>query len=119
MSEATIVQPTPQGIGREVTPLVAEDAKTFVRSFTVDTPQALYHTLLVTTTELMRGVKGCSFQAARGHVAQGVSDRAALGEAKYGERLKAFNGRDPKVDLLQELLDALNYARQIIEELPE
>lgn len=118
MSESTVVQAPPKGTGREVTPLVAEDAKVFLRSFTVGTPQALYHTLLVTATELMRGVKGCSFQEARAHVAQGAIDRAALGEKKYGERLKAFNGRDAKVDLLQELLDALNYARQVIEELP-
>lgn len=118
MNEATIIQKPPQGTGREVTPLVAEDTRTFVRSFTVDSPQALYHTLLVTTTELARGVYGCSFIEARKYVEAGMFSRAAIGEKKYGERLRAFNGRDAKVDLLQELLDALNYARQVIEELP-
>lgn len=38
--------------------------------------------------------------------------RAELGEAKYGTRLHTFNGRDPLIDLYEELLDALVYAVQ-------
>jgi hypothetical protein len=43
--------------------------------------------------------------------------RAQLGEKKYGERLKAFNGRDASVDAYQEDLDLCDYVRQKIEEL--
>lgn len=42
--------------------------------------------------------------------------RSVLGRAKYGEVLRAFNGRDPLVDLYQEILDAAQYVRQEIEE---
>jgi hypothetical protein len=42
--------------------------------------------------------------------------RAALGEAKYGERLRAFNGRDALVDAYQECLDLWQYLRQQLEE---
>ena len=38
--------------------------------------------------------------------------RIQFGEKKYGQRLKANNGRDAKLDLLQELLDALSYSMQ-------
>lgn len=34
------------------------------------------------------------------------------GEEKYGTRLHTFNGRDPLVDLAQELVDGLQYAHQ-------
>jgi len=42
--------------------------------------------------------------------------RSAMGKEKYGETLRAFNGRDPLIDLYQELLDAVQYIRQEIEE---
>lgn len=42
--------------------------------------------------------------------------RSAMGKEKYGETLRAFNGRDPLVDLYQELIDAVQYIRQLIEE---
>lgn len=45
-----------------------------------------------------------------------IMARSAVGEKKYGEPLKAFNGRDPLVDLYQELLDGAQYIRQAIEE---
>lgn len=38
--------------------------------------------------------------------------RCALGEAKYGTRLKAPNGREPLLDLIDELTDATVYAVQ-------
>jgi len=45
-----------------------------------------------------------------------IESRAEVGKNKYGERLKANNGRDALVDLYQELLDACMYLRQIMEE---
>jgi hypothetical protein len=42
--------------------------------------------------------------------------RSKMGKEKYGETLRAFNGRNPLVDLYQELLDAVQYIRQAIEE---
>jgi hypothetical protein len=42
--------------------------------------------------------------------------RRALGLERYGSLLQAFNGRDAQQDLLEELADAVVYARQIREE---
>jgi len=43
-------------------------------------------------------------------------ERKEFGTAKYGEPLMAFNGRDPLVDLYQELIDAVMYVRQYMTE---
>lgn len=43
-------------------------------------------------------------------------ERDEMGTRKYGEPLKAFNGRDPLVDAYQELIDLLVYLRQYMEE---
>ena len=45
-------------------------------------------------------------------LADDIEARIRMGEKKYGSRLKAFNGRDVFTDLGQELLDAINYAKQ-------
>lgn len=42
--------------------------------------------------------------------------RYELGKARYGTGLKAFNGRDGLRDLYEELMDAIMYTRQIMEE---
>lgn len=42
--------------------------------------------------------------------------RAEKGQAKYGTKLQAGNGRDGLVDLYEELADALLYCRQEIED---
>jgi len=42
--------------------------------------------------------------------------RSAMGAKKYGETLRAFNGRDALVDAYQEALDLVQYLRQAIEE---
>lgn len=42
--------------------------------------------------------------------------RDRLGRAKYGVPLQAGNGRDALLDLYQELLDAVVYTRQALEE---
>ena len=43
-------------------------------------------------------------------------ERREFGTSKYGEPLKAFNGRDPLIDAYQELIDLLVYIRQHMEE---
>lgn len=45
-------------------------------------------------------------------IAKDVEARILLGERKYGKRLQSFNGRDVIKDLYDEVLDALNYAKQ-------
>jgi len=42
--------------------------------------------------------------------------RDVAGRKKYGTTLQANNGRDALVDLIQELMDAVMYLRQLIEE---
>ena len=45
-----------------------------------------------------------------------VMNRLALGRKRYGQELRAWNGRDAMQDLYEELLDACCYLRQAIEE---
>lgn len=45
-----------------------------------------------------------------------LETRAKAGEKKYGEQLKAHNGRDSLLDAYQEALDLCMYLRQAIEE---
>jgi 5'(3')-deoxyribonucleotidase len=45
-----------------------------------------------------------------------IDARVMLGMQRYGTKLHAHNGRDALVDLYQELIDAVFYARQEIEE---
>ena len=45
-------------------------------------------------------------------VRQDIDARDEAGRVKYGTPLIADNGRDPLIDLYQELLDALVYTRQ-------
>ena len=47
-------------------------------------------------------------------VAEDIEARIRLGERKYGTRLKSHNGRDAMLDLYQEILDALNYSKQLV-----
>lgn len=43
-----------------------------------------------------------------------IVKRDETGAEKYGTRLQPHNGRDPLVDLYQELLDAVVYLRQAL-----
>lgn len=49
-------------------------------------------------------------------VQKDLTDRKTFGIMKYGEALKAFNGRNAMVDAYQEALDLCIYLRQVIEE---
>jgi uncharacterized protein DUF6378 len=42
--------------------------------------------------------------------------RSKMGKEKYGEALRAFNGRNALVDAYQEALDLVQYLRQLLEE---
>jgi hypothetical protein len=54
------------------------------------------------------------------HLGEGVSlilaERRQVGLDRYNSVLQAFNQRDTQRDLLEELADAIVYARQLIEE---
>lgn len=52
-------------------------------------------------------------------VIKDLKDRKKQGAAKYGTVLQPFNDREAIVDLYEELLDACQYCRQLIEELKE
>jgi hypothetical protein len=45
-----------------------------------------------------------------------IEERRRVGIARYGTPLQTFNGRNADIDLYQELLDAVMYQRQNIEE---
>jgi hypothetical protein len=49
-----------------------------------------------------------------GYIAEDTEARIRLGEKKYGTRLKSHNGRDAMLDLYQEVLDGINYAKQLV-----
>jgi hypothetical protein len=50
-------------------------------------------------------------------LADDMIERGEYGYRKYGTRLQAGNGRNPTADLYEELLDALAYGYQEMEEL--
>lgn len=57
------------------------------------------------TDEAVRRLGDCS-------VSRMLIARREMGRAKYGTELRTHNGRDPWVDCLQEMLDAIVYAVQ-------
>lgn len=50
---------------------------------------------------------------------QRLEDRELHGIRKYGRSLETWNGRDPVLDLMEELLDGIQYAQQWIMERDE
>ena len=124
MSEATEIQKRPQGLGPEIVPLVQQDligTDFLIPEQGIKTVylwlQSSAHYLRLQLPINRIGFPGSSFMVNSVNlVCEDLELRAQLGEYKYGERLRAFNGRDPRVDLYQELLDALNYLRQWQEE---
>lgn len=50
-------------------------------------------------------------------VVQDLLGRVEVGRNRYGTKLRAFNGRSALLDLYQELLDAVLYARQLLLEI--
>lgn len=49
-------------------------------------------------------------------VREDITARDTAGTIKYGQRLKPDDGRDPLIDLYQELLDSVVYCRKAIYE---
>jgi hypothetical protein len=47
-------------------------------------------------------------------VCEDLQKRAKIGEKKYGERLRPFNGRNGLQDAYEEALDLANYLKQIL-----
>ena len=45
-----------------------------------------------------------------------IIERDAEGVRKYGTKLQPFNGRNPDVDMYQEILDAVVYCAQCLQE---
>jgi hypothetical protein len=52
-------------------------------------------------------------------VKKDISARDEYGKNKYGTRLQPFNGRNIAVDVFQETMDAVVYARQLVYEIEE
>lgn len=122
--KAVIKQSAPHGKGRDITTL----AKEVVFTEPILIPERGYLTIrqwilsslayvkLRTSGLPMVNNSAMDPVELRAAIIRDLESRAQMGEKKYGERLRAFNGRDPQVDLLQELYDALVYDEQHIEE---
>lgn len=67
--------------------------------------------------ETTRYEYGPELQDTIDNVLADMDDRNEEGIRKYNTPLQPFNGRDPLIDLYQELLDAAVYARQYITEI--
>lgn len=124
-NEATDKQVVPHGQGRDITTLIKEDILT--ENFLV--PEEGLKTLelwarsaaLYLKMRLNPGLEQFGqTPIAKTEVAHAMirdfEDRAKMGEKKYGERLKAFNGRNALIDALQEAYDQWIYLRQNREE---
>ena len=48
-----------------------------------------------------------------------LNARSDMGEKKYGTPLRTFNGRNAMMDLYQELLDSVMYAKQVLMEMED
>ena len=48
-----------------------------------------------------------------------LKSRSDMGEKKYGTPLRTFNGRNAMMDLYQELLDSVMYAKQVLMEMED
>lgn len=115
MSEATVEQRKPEGRGASIVELLRQDldAKAFV--LTLD--RGLETVALWLRSAAYHLKKEISPKCdALAEIGEDLELRARLGEERYGERLRAHNGRDARVDLYQEVLDAMMYARQLEEE---
>lgn len=50
------------------------------------------------------------------YLIQAIAEREHYGITKYGRPLQSHNGRNPMIDLWEELMDALNYTTQVLVE---
>jgi len=110
------VQVTPKGTGPDIAELVTTDLNNVLLSAEVEAHVmgSVYERLMYFAAYLRNRLTGDGVD--KRAVAVDIEERARAGEAKYGERLRAFNGRNPYLDLYQEILAAIMYSRQVIAE---
>jgi hypothetical protein len=118
MDEATTKQnEQPRGKGRDVIKLVQEDMLVLPVIQPEHGLETIYLWARSTAVYLKERINGDGIMPNVGRVIiADLEARAQLGEVKYGERLRAFNGRNAPVDAYQEALDLVNYLRQVFEE---
>jgi len=112
---ATRKQAAPTGDGADITVLARKDFETV----TLQVPErglATIYAWLQSAAAEVRNHFSHQLLCPLDSLQEDLEARAAMGAAKYGTRLRAHNGRDALIDLYQELLDALVYARQYLEE---
>ena len=111
-------EPLPIGNGVEITPLVIGDIMRH-RSSTLNSIAAYQQLLsiaLFLKKELVAFDRNTTLADVAAEVAEDMRARSEAGTNKYGTPLRAFNGRNAKMDAYQELLDTLQYFRQDYEE---
>lgn len=122
---ATNQQKKPKGTGRFIHKLQQED--TLTEDFLVPEKglltvelwmrsAALYLKMRIEPGLSQVGEKLVADPVVAHAIIRDIEARADLGTEKYGEALRAFNGRDALVDAYQEVLDAWVYLRQNREE---
>jgi hypothetical protein len=114
-------QATPKGQGVDVVNLLKAELKDHYPAVWTDKRSVFQGVLcLAYSLAIQRmhkaGQKDFDREKVLETLAEDLEVRAQVGEAKYGERLTTHNGRDAELDLYQELLDAVNYSRQDLEE---
>ena len=119
-TDASTRQPKPKGKGADITKLTVKfinGLKWYPRTavepleeIRLSNLAALGYIIQVRAGKIMGDAE---LKAA---VIEVIEARTASGEKKYGERLRADNGRDALLDLLQEQADAVQYGTQVIEE---
>lgn len=126
-------QPAPTGDGRDVTNLVIVDLAEpklidTVRGWRAASLYEMYFNMIAIVTELRLqlsmtqlgdGLTPDDPQRVLHAVIMDLNRRAIGGEKKYGTRLKTHNGRSATLDAYQEVLDAMCYVRQKIEEIED
>ncbi len=110
-------QPAPTGVGADITDLAKQDVASLELLVPEQGLSTVYLWVRSSTAYIRDRLRYLEdVRALSKDLMIDLEARARMGEAKYGTRLKAHNGRDALVDLYQELLDAWVYLRQHIEE---
>lgn len=121
--EAIEKQRPPHGSGRDVTDLAVGEAYIGEATLPANIEDVLQRVMgavfLIKARRMgvnLRQATHAEVLSLEKAVKADLEARAEMGRKKYGERLRAFNGRDAELDLLQELYDAWVYSRQLKEE---
>lgn len=123
-------QPAPTGDGEDVTNLVIADlenpelreavrrfrAADLYESYLVLIALAYDYRLKLSADELGNDISAENPHQVFRALQADLIRRADGGEKKYGTRLRTFNGRSAVLDGYQELLDAINYNRQELQQ---